>query len=145
MGRALSIVFGLAAWVCSGFALLVGLFFGLAMKCGDSCSAGGVGGWRHDEDAWQWEGLAALGGFVFLCGAVLFFFVLLRRPVLAALAVVAGGIGAVVMAEALSSKWIEHLDRQGGGEILLLLTAAFAPPLAVLLTVPERRSRRSRG
>lgn len=132
--RALSLLLATLAWLCSGWALLVGLMWGLGLKCDDACSP--YRGWQGDPDAWQWYGVAALGVFVFACGATLFLFVLLRRPVLAGCALVAGAAAAIRLTGALSSEWIDHLDRRSPGELLLILTAVFAPILAVLLTVP---------
>jgi hypothetical protein len=136
--RALSLLFAAVAWFCSGWALLVGWIYGLGLKCDESC--GDQEGWRGDPDAWQWYGLAGLGVLAFASGGALFFFVLLRRPLFAACAVVAGGAAVVLLAGAMSTDWIEHLDRRSGGELLLLATGAFAPILAVLLSVPARRA-----
>lgn len=133
--RVLSLLFAFVAWICSCLPLLAGLFWGLTMKCGDSCSS--VGGWRHDPDAWQWNGIAALGAIAFLSGLALVVFVWLRRPISAAGAVVVGLCAVIVMANAFSSNWMEHLGRHSPGELLLYTAGVFAPIFAVLLAVPE--------
>lgn len=138
MSRPLSVVLALVSWACTILPLLAGLFWGLAMKCGDSCST--VGGWRHDPDAWQWEAMAVLGVVTFLAGAAFFFCVLFRRVFLATAAMLVGGTAVVLLFNAFSSDWIDHLDRRSGGELLLLMTAVFAPILALLLSVSPRRA-----
>ena len=133
----LSIVLAVVSWFCSGFALLIGLVWGLGLKCDDSCSA--QEGWRGNPDAWQWYGLAALGGLAFLAGGALVFFVWRRRPVYAALAVLVGGSAALLLINPITSTdWIDHLDRRSPGELLVMLSAVFAPALAVLFTVTDR-------
>jgi hypothetical protein len=135
--RVLSLLFALLAWFCSGFALLVGLVWGLGLKCDDSCSS--RDGWQGNPDAWQWYGIAALGALAFLAGVALVVFVWRRRPLYASLAVVVGGAAALLLFDPIVSReWIDHLDRRSPGELLLMLSAAFAPVLAVLLTVPDR-------
>lgn len=140
--RVLSFLFAFVAWICSCLPLLAGLFWGLTMKCGDSCSSGG--GWRHDPDAWQWNGIAALGAIAFLSGLALVVLVWLRRPISAAGAVAVGLCAVILMANASSSNWMEHLGRHSPGELLLYTTGVLAPILAVLLAVPEVVRRRER-
>ena len=140
MARLLALLLALASWACSAWARLVGVIYGLGLKCDESC--GNEPGWRGDPDAWQWYGIAGLGGLAFAAGGALFLFVLLRRPLPAATAVVVGFAAVVILSGAASTEWIEHLDRRSGGEFLLMLTGAFAPILAVLLTVPEVVRRR---
>jgi hypothetical protein len=70
---ALVLAAGIAA--ASGFAALVGMLWGFALKCDDSCSSAPP--WRDDPDAWQWEafGTVAIAGFgcaiVFLAAVAL--------------------------------------------------------------------------
>jgi hypothetical protein len=135
ISRVVSLLLALIAWFCSGWALLVGLVWGLGLKCDDSCSS--VGGWRHDPDAWQWNGLAALGVLAFLAGGALVLFVWWRKPLYGAGAAVVGVVAVVVMANAFSSDWIEHFDRRSPGELLLIMAGVFAPILAVLLAMPK--------
>jgi hypothetical protein len=134
--RALSLLLAAAAWFCSGWALLVGIVWGLGLKCDEAC--GPSRGWRGDPDAWQWYGVAGLGVFAFVAGAAFFVFVWRRRPLLATCVMVAGFAAAAVLTGVFTSEAIEHLDRRTPGELLLMATSVFAPILAVLLTVPER-------
>lgn len=136
VARGVSLLLALAAWACSSVALLAGLLWGLGLKCDDSCSEGP--GWGEDPDAWQWNGIAALGVLTFLAGGALFLFVWRRRPVLAAGAILVGFIAVGVLTSALSSEWLDHLDRRSPGELILIGAGIFAPILAVLLTVPGR-------
>jgi uncharacterized membrane protein HdeD (DUF308 family) len=129
-------------WFCSGWALLVGLFWGLGLKCDDSCSS--IGGWRHDPDAWQWNALAALGALAFVSGGAFFVFVWRRKPAYAAATLAVGFAAVLLLSNALSSDWIEHFDRRTPGQLLLMAAGVFAPILAVLLTVPEVMRRRER-
>jgi hypothetical protein len=130
--RLLSLLFAVVALICSCLPLLAGLFWGLTMKCGDSCSS--VGGWRHDPDAWQWNGIAALGAIAFLSGLALVVLVWLRRPISAAGAVAVGLCAVILMANAFSSNWMEHLGRHSPSELLLYTAGVFAPIFAVLLS-----------
>ena len=97
--RLLSILAAVAALGVCGFAFLAATFWGLTMKCGDSCST--VGGWRHDPEAWQWEGIAVTGAVALVAGAALLLFVLLRRSILAAVAAAIAGVAVTVVAVAL--------------------------------------------
>ena len=136
--RALSLLFALGAWFCSGFALLLGLLWGLGLKCDDACSP--HRGWRGDPDAWQWNAIAVLGVVTFVAGFALVVFVWRRRPVWAAVAVVVGGSAALILMRPITStEWVDHLDRRSPGELLLMTTAVFAPILAVLLSIDSRR------
>jgi uncharacterized membrane protein HdeD (DUF308 family) len=133
--RVFSLVLAFAAWLATGLPLLAGLLWGLTLKCDDSCSS--IGGWRHDPDAWQWNGIAALGVVVFLSGAALFLFVWWRKPLLAAGATIVGLVAMFVLANAFSSDWINHFDRRSPGELLVIAAGVFAPIFAILLT-PRR-------
>ena len=53
---------------------------------------------------------------------------------------IVGAAAALVMFNPLAStEWVDHLDRRSPVELLLLLTAAFSPLLAVLLSIEPRR------
>jgi hypothetical protein len=130
--RPLTLFLAAVSWFCSGWALLVGLVWGLGLKCDDSCSA--QEGWRGDPDAWQWYGLAALGGLAFVAGAAFFLLVWRRRPLLAVGAMAVGFGSAAVLTGVFTSEAIDHLDRRTPGELLLITASVFAPILAVLLT-----------
>jgi hypothetical protein len=125
-------MFALATWAASVWPLLIGIVFGLGLKCDDSCST--QPGWENDPDAWQWYGLAALGALAFLAGGVFAVLVWLGRQWAAACAL---GVAAVctllLFGELLTSEWIEHLDRRSPGELLFLLVLVFAGPLALIL------------
>jgi hypothetical protein len=92
-----------------------GLVWGLGLKCDDSCSA--HEGWRGDPDAWQWDGIAALGCLAFIAGAAFFVLIWRRRPWLATAAIVVGFASVLAMVKPLTSEWIDHLDRRSPGEL----------------------------
>lgn len=138
--RLLCLVLAFVAWFCSGWALLIGVVWGLGLKCDDSCSSSD--GWRGDPDAWQWYGVAGLGALSFACGAAFFVFVWRRRPLFATAVMVVGFASAAFLTGVFSTEWIDHLDRRSPGELLLITASAFAPVLAVLLSVPDRRKAR---
>jgi hypothetical protein len=139
MSRVLALILALAAWVCSGVALLLGLVWGLGLKCDESCDDGG--GWKNNPDAWQWYGVAGLGVLSFVAGSAFVVFVWRRKPLAATVAVVVGFAAAAALLNPLSSEWIDHLDRRSPGELLLMVSAVFAPILALLLSVEPRRRR----
>jgi hypothetical protein len=133
--RALSLLLAAVAWFCSGWALLIGVVWGLGLKCDDSCSSSE--GWRGDPDAWQWYGVAGLGALAFVSGAALCFFVWRRRPLFATGAMIVGFASAAYLTGVFTTDWIDHLDRRSPGELLLMTASVFAPVLAVLLTPPR--------
>jgi hypothetical protein len=130
--RPLSILLALAAWLCSAFPLLVGIVWGLGLRCDETCDQGS--GWEHDPDAWQWKGLFVLGVVAFLAGAALVLFVWRRQRLYAAGAVVVGLTAALAMFGGFTSDWIDHLGRRSPPELLFLAASFLAPVLAVLLT-----------
>jgi hypothetical protein len=136
--RILSVLLALVALFCSGWGLLIGVVWGLGLKCDDACSP--YDGWRGDPDAWQWNAIAALGVAVFALGFAFFVFVLRRKPWYAAATMVVGFAGAALLTGVFSSEWIDHLDRRSFGELLLMTASVFAPIFAVLLTMPGRPS-----
>ena len=71
--RVLSLLLAFVAWFCSGWALVIGVVYGLGLKCDESCSF--EEGWRGDPAAWQWYGVAGLGLLAFVCGAAFVFLV----------------------------------------------------------------------
>ena len=140
--RALSLLLAALAWFCSGWALLVGIVWGLGLKCDDSCSS--RDGWQGDPDAWQWYGVAGLGVLAFVSGAALFVFVWRRRPLLAAGAMIVGFASAALLTGVFNStEWIDHLDRRSPAELFLMTAAVFAPVLAILLAPPRTRETRA--
>jgi hypothetical protein len=117
----------LATWGASVWPLLIGLVFGLALRCDDSCSTLSPG-WGNDPDAWQWYGVAALGVVAFLAAGVFAVLVWLRRQLTAACALgVAAASTLLLFRELLSSEWVDHLDRRSGPELLFLLVMVAAP------------------
>jgi hypothetical protein len=130
--RALSLLLAAVSWFCSGWALLVGIVWGLGLKCDDAC--GPSRGWRGDPDAWQWYGVAGLGALAFVAGAAFFLLVWRRRPVLAVCAMVVGFAAVAVLTGVFTSEAIDHLDRRSPGELLFMAAGVFAPIFAVLLT-----------
>jgi hypothetical protein len=136
MSRRLALSLAFGSWFCSGWALLVGVVWGLGLRCDESC--GSNSGWQGDPVAWEWYGVAALGVVAFLGGGALVFSVWQRRPVAAAVAVAVGYGAVLILVGGLSAEWIHHLDRRSPGELLAMAAGVFAPILAVLLTVPAR-------
>lgn len=132
ISRALSVLLALVTLFCSGLALLIGIIWGLGLKCDDACSP--HDGWRGDPAAWQWNAVAALGVCVFAAGFAFFLFIVLRKPWYAAATMVFGFAGAAFLTGVFSSDWIDHLDRRSPGELLVMVASAFAPVFAVLLT-----------
>ena len=62
--RAVAVLFSLVIVGVSLIGAYLGIVFGFALQCDDSCGQGG--GWRHDPHAWQWQllgwsGLVCLG------------------------------------------------------------------------------------
>jgi hypothetical protein len=146
ISRVLSVLLALVTLFCSGLALLIGIIWGLGLKCDDACSP--YNGWRGDPDAWQWNAIAALGVAVFALGFAFFMFVVNRKPWYAAATMVLGFAGAAFLTGVFSSDWIAHLDRRSPGELLLMTASVLAPVLAVLLTpsgAAEVRPDRGRG
>jgi hypothetical protein len=135
--RVLSVLLALVALFCSGWGLLLGVIWGLGLKCDDACSP--HDGWRGDPNAWQWNAIAALGVGVFVAGFLFFMFVVRRKPWHAAGAMVLGFAGAAFLTGVFSSEWIDHLDRRSPGELLLMAASVFAPVFAVLLTPARAR------
>ena len=136
--RALSLLLAALAWFCSGWALLVGVVWGLGLKCDESCDQ--TEGWQGDPDAWQWYGVAGLGALAFVSGAALFVFVWRRRPLFATGALIVGFASAALLTGVFTSdSWIDHLDRRSPVELFFMTAAVFAPVLAILLTPPRKR------
>ena len=130
--RPLALLLALVTWAWSAGALLAALMWGVALRCDDSC---GGREWRRREDAWQWDGVVALGVVAFLAATAFFFFVWRRRAGYAA-GVFGIALAAVLaLATSLSPEWAEHLTRVEADEALLFLLGLVAPIAAVLLTL----------
>jgi hypothetical protein len=88
--------FALSAAVAtvSGFAALIGLFWGFGLKCDDSC--GDPPPWRDDVNAWQWDALGAIGMGALVCSLVFVVTLAAGRRMLASLALAAWGLAALV-------------------------------------------------
>lgn len=139
--RAAARLLALAGWLASGGVLLASLFWGLGLRCDEACDGDG---WRRSTDAWQWNGLAALGVLVFLAGTALLVFVWTGRRAGASGAFL-GGLGAALgLAFAFSPQWPEHFDVLEGANVLLVLAGVAAPVAAILLTEPRRGSTSTR-
>jgi hypothetical protein len=129
--RGLALLLALVSWSWSAGALLAALFWGLGLRCDEACDGQG---WRRSEDAWQWNGVVALGAVAFLAGTALLFFVWRRRPGYAAVGFAVGLAAVVSLASALSPEWSEHLGRLDPREALLFIIGLAAPIAAIGLT-----------
>jgi hypothetical protein len=130
---ALLLATGIVAASC--FAALIGLLWGFALKCDDSCSIGSH--WREDPGAWQWDafgiaGLAGLGCALVLLGAVAFRLRWLAVCVLVAWASLAWAFMTLFRDSGLTS----NAERGWLTIVLLLLAGA----LAIALTPPRTTS-----
>jgi hypothetical protein len=140
VGHVTSLFLAFVSWLWSGGALLASLVWGVGLRCDDACDGKG---WRRSLDAWQWNGVIALGFVAFAAGTALLFFVWRTRRVYAASAFLVG-LGAVLaLATALSPQWAEHFGRRSVEELALFLAGATAPIGAVVLA--ESNARRSRA
>ena len=138
--RPLAIVLALVPLGFSGFVFLGSLFWGLGLRCDDSC---GGGDWQRTEDAWQWNVLPVLGGLALICGLALVVCVW-RAWVGGALAsLVIGTCTALAAGSWLEPGWHEHVDRNPKGVLLCLLV--FAAGLCAVLMSRSGRKRASRA
>jgi hypothetical protein len=128
--RWLSVLLALPALAGTGWAMLVGLLWGLGLKCDESCGDGS--GWRDNPDAWQWYALAAAGVGIFAIGIAFVLLVWRGRAWWAAGAYVAGVVATLWFVTGFTSDWIDHLDRRSPNE-LAFLALVVAAPLASLL------------
>jgi hypothetical protein len=135
--RRIALLAAAIAWVWSWWALLVGLVWGLGLRCDESCAGDG---WRHTQDAWQWYLVAALGAGAFAAGLALVVFVWRRRVRAAAIAVVAEALCGAALAVALAPGWWHHLDSRNAWPLALTAASGACAVAAVLLTPsPARR------
>jgi hypothetical protein len=134
--RPLALPLAFASWLVSAVFLLVGLLFGRTLRCDDGCRGSG---WRGSSDAWQWDGIVALGLVAFLAGTV--FVVLVRRRLAraAAVAFLLGLASALALAEALAPDWHRHVGRAGSGTVLFFLGALIAPIAAIVVCAVESK------
>jgi hypothetical protein len=132
--RALIVGMALVGWVWSVWALLAALVGGAGLRCDDAC---GGQGWRRNPDAWQWDGIVALGVLAFLAGTALVLLVWRRKRAFAAAALIVAVGSVLVLGTGLSSDWLEHLDRRSAGELLAILAGIAAPVAAVVLAAPR--------
>jgi hypothetical protein len=129
--RRLALLAAAIAWVWSWWALLVGLVWGLDLRCDESCSGDG---WRHTQDTWQWYVVAALGLGAFAAGLMLIVLVWRRRVRAAAIAVVAEAVCGAALAVALAPGWWQHLDSRNAWPLALTAASGVCAVVAVLLT-----------
>jgi hypothetical protein len=64
----MAVLLALSVAAVSGFAALIGTFWGFGLKCDDSC--GTPPPWRDDPNASQWSALGATGLAGFACALV---------------------------------------------------------------------------
>jgi hypothetical protein len=129
--RRLALLAAAIAWVWSWWALLVGLVWGLDLRCDESCTGDG---WRHTHDAWQWYLVAVMGVGAFAAGLALVVFAWRRRVRAAAIAVVAEAFCGAALAVALAPGWWQHLDSRNAWPLALTAASGASAVLAVLLT-----------
>jgi hypothetical protein len=129
--RWLAVVLALPALVGTGWAMLVGLLFGLGLKCDDSCDAQSTA-WRDNPDAWQWNALAVAGVAIFAIGIAFVVLVWLGRTWWAAAAYAAGLVASLWFMTGFTSDWIDHLDRRSFGELAFLVMVLGLPVAALL-------------
>jgi hypothetical protein len=135
--RRLALLAAAVAWVWSWWALLVGLIWGLDLRCDDSCTGEG---WRHTEDAWQWNLVAALGLGAFAAGLAVVFFVWRRRVRASEIAVAVEALSGAALTVALAPGWWQHLDSRHAWPLALTVASGACAVGAVLLIPrPERR------
>lgn len=135
--RRLALLAAAIAWVWSWWALLVGLVWGLDLRCDESCTGDG---WRHTQDAWQWNLVAAAGIGAFAAGLALVLLVWRRRVRSAGIAVIVEAFCGAALAVALAPGWWQHLDSRNVRPLALTGAAGACAVVAVLLTT--RRERR---
>jgi hypothetical protein len=129
--RRLALLAAAIAWVWSWWALLVGLVWGLGLRCDEACTGGG---WRHAPGAWQWYLVAAMGVGAFAAGLALVLLVWRRRARAAAVAAVVEALCGAALATMLAPGWWEHIDSRNVRPLALTAACAACAAIAVLLT-----------
>lgn len=129
--RRLALLAAAIAWVWSWWALLVGLVWGLDLRCDESCTGDG---WRHTQDAWQWNLVAAAGIGAFAAGLALVLLVWRRRVRAATIAVIVEALCGAALAVALAPGWWQHVDSRNAWPLALTAASAACAVVAVLLT-----------
>jgi hypothetical protein len=131
-----SLAIGLAT--ASGFGALVGSTWGFGLKCDDSC--GTPPPWREDPNAWQWGafGWVAIGGF--LCALVFLIVVVLRRKLVAGVALSSWAVLAVAFLKLLRDSGLTSHPGRGWITLAALLLVGVG---AVALTEADEERLRS--
>jgi hypothetical protein len=128
--RWLAVLLALPALAGTGWAMLVGLLWGLGLKCDESC--GDSSGWQDNPDAWQWYALAVAGVVIFAIGVAFVFLVWRGRASWAALAYTVGVVATLWFLTGFTSDWLDHLDRRSPNELAFLALVLVAPLAALL-------------
>jgi hypothetical protein len=136
MRHAIAVLLAAGAWLVSFAPLAGGLLWGISLRCDDSC---GGGGWRHSDNAWQWDAIAGLGVVVFIAATAMLVFVWRANRLAALLAYAVGAVAFLVLASLFSSDWYEHPDRISAGEAALYVLGFGAPLAAAVLAVRRGR------
>jgi uncharacterized BrkB/YihY/UPF0761 family membrane protein len=123
---------GIAA--ISGFVALLGLVWGFALKCDDSC--GTPPPWRDDPNAWQWNALGWVGIAGFVCAFLFFVAVVLRRRLVAWAALIVWTAVAVAFLEFFGEAGLTSQHERGR---LGLAAALLAGVTAIALTPTRKR------
>jgi hypothetical protein len=135
--RTLGVLLALVPWGFSGVFFLGSLFWGLGLRCDESC--GDAGDWRRTQDAWQWDVLPLLGGITFIAGTALVVCVWRARTRGALAALVIGTGLALATGTWFEPGWREHVDRNSQS-VLICVLVFFAGVCAALISrTPQKR------
>jgi cell division protein FtsW (lipid II flippase) len=129
----ITLAIGIAA--LSGFGALVGSTWGFGLKCDDSCSTPPP--WREDPNAWQWDafGWIGIGGFV--CALVFVIVVVLRRKLVAWVALGSWAVLAIVFLKLFRDSGLTSHAGRGW----IALAALFVVGVGAVALTPSRRAR----
>jgi hypothetical protein len=142
--RALPLLLVAPCATASGFAALIGTFWGFGLTCDDTC--GTAPPWRDDPNAWQWGVLAVASLAVLATGLLLAAAVAFRRPLIAGAVLVSWTIASVVFLSLFDDSGLtSHVERGWVGVGALFSAAAGAIALSRRGRKGEPRARRVAG
>jgi UDP-N-acetylmuramyl pentapeptide phosphotransferase/UDP-N-acetylglucosamine-1-phosphate transferase len=134
--RTLGVLLALVPWGFSGVFFLGSLFWGLGLRCDESC--GDAGDWRRTEDAWQWEVLPVLGGLTFIAGTALVVCVWRAHARGAFAALVIGTGLALATGTWFEPGWREHVDRNSQSVVICVLVFSAGVGAALISRAPRK-------